>query len=87
MLLSRVFCAFGLFSGVFSRVLGCVVCKHSSDLVIFTLCRDDFSIQFHYGGNMVQDGTLEIYIGGDEKTKSHFDADRFGFFDLIDEVK
>lgn len=36
---------------------------------------------------MVQDGTLEIYIGGDEKTKSHFDADRFGFFDLIDEVK
>ncbi|KAG6428383.1 hypothetical protein SASPL_112634 [Salvia splendens] len=56
-------------------------------LVILPLCRDDFSIQFRHGGNLVQDGSLEVYIGGDETQKSHFDAEKFGFFDLIDEIK
>ncbi|KAG6392724.1 hypothetical protein SASPL_146948 [Salvia splendens] len=36
---------------------------------------------------MVNDGGMQIYIGGDETFKSHFDADRFGYFDLIDEIK
>ncbi|KAG6394707.1 hypothetical protein SASPL_145297 [Salvia splendens] len=49
--------------------------------------RDDFTIQFHHGGKMVNDGGMQIYIGGDETFKSHFDADRFGYFDLIDEIK
>ena len=57
------------------------------NMVILPLCRDDFTIQFHHGGKMVHDGTLLLYIGGEETFKFHFDADRFGYFDLIDEIK
>ncbi|KAG6387258.1 hypothetical protein SASPL_152445 [Salvia splendens] len=57
------------------------------NMVILPLCRDDFTIQFHHGGDMVKDGALEVYIGRDETYKSHFDADKFDYFDLIDEIK
>ena len=84
-----------------SRFLACMLCKYSFDfeqlemniyclalnMVILPLCRDDFTIQFHHGGKMVKDGAWQIYIGGNETFKSHFDADRFGYFDLVDEIK
>ncbi|KAG6388876.1 hypothetical protein SASPL_150312 [Salvia splendens] len=59
------------------------VCAGSGDFLVNRgFSKDDFSIQFHHGGNLVQDGSLEVYIGGVETQKSHFD-----FFDLIDEIK
>ncbi|KAL1534010.1 hypothetical protein AAHA92_31415 [Salvia divinorum] len=36
---------------------------------------------------MVKDGMLELYVGGDTFNKAHFDADRFGYFNLVDEIQ
>lgn len=50
-------------------------------------CRVEFDIHFHHGGSIVKDGGLELYVGGNITHKVDFDEDRFGYFDLIDEVK
>ena len=66
-------------------VLACTLCKYCSDFVqlemniycialnmmILPLCGDDFTVQFLHGGNMVNDGALEVYIGREETFKSH----------------
>ncbi|KAL6514260.1 hypothetical protein OROHE_019247 [Orobanche hederae] len=48
--------------------------------------KDNFSIYFHHGGKMVEDSGKLVYCGCDMTPNHGLDIDRFGYFDLIEEV-
>ena len=48
---------------------------------------DKFSIYFYHGGRFATlDGNV-VYVGGEITRKHGFDIDRFGYFDIVKEVK
>ena len=55
----------------------------------FLYCRmeDNFSIYFNHGGRFATlDGNV-VYADGEITGKHFFDADRFGYFDIVEEVE
>ncbi|KAH6779662.1 hypothetical protein C2S52_010899 [Perilla frutescens var. hirtella] len=47
----------------------------------------ELSICFHHGGRIIYVGCGKEYSGGELKSKHGLDIDRFGFFDLVEEVE
>ncbi|KAG6421781.1 hypothetical protein SASPL_118338 [Salvia splendens] len=48
---------------------------------------DEFAIYFHYGGGFEDVDDVKNYIGGEFIGRYGFDSDKFGYFDLEEEVK
>ncbi|GER25520.1 bacteriophage SPP1 adsorption protein YueB [Striga asiatica] len=49
--------------------------------------RNDFALFLHHGGRFVTIENTKEYFGGDDSFKYELDIDRFGYFDLEEEVK
>ncbi|XP_041997475.1 uncharacterized protein LOC121747495 [Salvia splendens] len=45
-----------------------------------------FGLSIHHGGHFIPNGKFQKYIGGGRTKASGLDPDRFGYFDLIEEL-
>ena len=49
--------------------------------------RDDvFGLYIHHGGHYISNGKFQKYVGGGTAQASGLDPDKFGYFDLVEEL-
>lgn len=64
-----------------------VFTKYDAIFLHSLICSDEFAIYFHYGGGFEDVDGVKNYIGGDFIGRYGFDPDKFGYFDIEEEVK